>query len=191
MRFKNTVFNVIEIVKAYKDWQPTVNARKAVKTVLSSVPDEYLVGLRRIIMTNATGLNRSRRRKKTKHRGQTRMSKEALGNYHQSWQGQPAYIEIFVDNIIAQCPRAMRVPPIRDALFSDVIFHEIGHHVHTTRAREFREREEVADDWALRIGSRYFRTRAWYLIPLVELFGLELFGRKINRYVSVTSGLEL
>ena len=98
---------------------------------------------------------------------------------------------LFVDNIIAQCPRAMRVPPIRDALFSDVIFHEIGHHVHTTRAREFREREEVADDWALRIGRSYFRTRAWYLIPLVKLFGLELFGKKINRYVSVTSGLEV
>ncbi len=181
---RNPEVIVIEIVEAYKDWQPPMNARKAVTAVVSSVPDEYLIGLRRIIMTNATGLNRSRRRKKTKHRGQTRRSKEALGNYHQSWQGQPAYIEIFVDNIIAQCPRAMRMPPIRDALFSDVVFHEIGHHVHMTRAREFREREEVADDWALRIGRHYFRTMAWYLIPLVNLFGLKLFGRKINLYRS-------
>jgi len=112
------------------------------------------------------------------------MSKEALGIYHQSWQGQPAYIEIFVDNIIAQSPRAMKIPPIRDALFSDVIFHEIGHHVHVTLAREFRKREEVADDWAFRIGRRYFRMRAWYLIPLAKVLGLELFGKKIGRYRS-------
>jgi hypothetical protein len=155
-----------------------------VTSVLANIPGVYLVGLQRIVMTNATGLSRSRRRKKTRHRGQTRNSIEALGSYHQPWQGQPGYIELLVDNIIAQCPKAMRIPPIRDALFSDVIFHEIGHHVHTTRAREFREREDVADDWAFCIGRRYFRRKGWYLIPLAKMCGLELFGRKINRYRS-------
>jgi hypothetical protein len=61
-------------------------------------------------------LNRAQRRKKTKHRGVTRHKREALGSYAQPWQGRAAYINLFVDNIVAQCPRAAALPPVRNAL---------------------------------------------------------------------------
>ena len=163
----------MEIVEAYKDWQPPIDGRKAVAAAISAVPNEHLIGLDRVVLTNAGGLNRSQRRKKTRWRGRTRNSREALGTYAQPWQGRAAYINLFVDNIIAQCPRAAKLPPIRNALFADILFHEIGHHIHVTRTKQFRQREDVADDWARSLGESYLRGRRWYLAPLVKLLGLE------------------
>ncbi len=163
----------MEIVEAYKDWQPSIDGRKAVAAAVSAVPKEHLIGIGRVVLTNAGGLNRAQRRKKPKHRGVTRQSREALGNYAQPWQGRAAYINLFVDNIVAQCPRAAKLPPIRDALFADILFHEIGHHLHVTRTKQFREREDVADDWARSLGELYLRRRRWYLAPLIKLLGLE------------------
>lgn len=163
----------IDIVESYKVWEPTTNARKAVESVLRSVPDEYLTGLNRIVLTDAAGLNRTRRRKKTRHRGQTRNSREAIGNYHQAWQGQKAYIELFVDNIVAQCPKAMKIAALRDLVFADVLFHEIGHHIHMTQTKVYREREDVADEWIHRLGKTYLRGK-WYVRALAKTFDLDL-----------------
>jgi hypothetical protein len=163
----------VEIVEAYKDWQPPIDGRRAVAAVMSAVPKQHLTGLDRVVLTNAGGLNRAQRRKKTKWRRQTRHSREALGTYAQPWQGRAAYINLFVDNIVAQCPRAARFPPIRDALFADILFHEIGHHIHVTRTKQFREREDVADEWARKLGELYLRRKRWYLVPLIRWFGIE------------------
>jgi hypothetical protein len=162
----------VEIVESYKDWQPPINASQAVAAAVSSIPRKHLVGLQRIVLTNASGLNRTRRRRKTKHQGRTRKSMEALGFYRQAWHGQPASIELLVDNIVAQCPRAMKVSPIRNVFFADILFHEMGHHIHLTQAKQFREREDVADDWAQRLGELYLRKRRWYLLPLLKCAGL-------------------
>jgi hypothetical protein len=164
--------SIIEIVESYRIWEPPTNAREAVISVLRSVPDEYLMGLNRIVLTDADGLNRARRRKKTRHRGETKNSREAIGIYHQAWQGQKAYIELFVDNIVAQCPKAMKISPLRDLVFADVLFHEIGHHIHMTRTKVYREREEVADEWIHRLGAAYLK-RKWYLRPLGRIFDLK------------------
>ena len=141
--------------------------------VLRRVPSEYLVGLGRIILSNANELNRARRRKKSRHRGKTRNSKEAVGTYHQAWQGRKAYIELFVDNIVAQCPHAIKILPLRDLVFADVLLHEIGHHIHLTHTKEFRQREDVADDWVRRLGESYLVRRKWYILPLAKVFDLD------------------
>ena len=140
-------------------------------SVLQSVPNEYLTGLNRIVLTDAGGLNRAGRRKKTRHRGKTKNRREAIGSYHQAGQGQKTYIELFVDNIVAQCPKAMKISPLRDLVFADVLFHEIGHHIHMTRAKVYREREDVADEWMQRLAKTYLR-RKWYLRPLAKIFDL-------------------
>lgn len=163
--------STIEIVERYKIWEPTTNAREAVESVLQSVPDEYLTGLNRIVLTEAGGFNRAARRKKTRHRGKTKNSREAIGSYHQAWQGQKAYIELFVDNIVAQCPKAMKISPLRDLVFADVLFHEIGHHIHITGTKVYREREDVADEWMHRLAKTYLR-RKWYLRRLAKIFDL-------------------
>jgi hypothetical protein len=45
--------------------------------------------------------------------------------------------------------------------FGQVLFHEIGHHVHTTVKREFREKEDVADDWATKLLGHYLQSHYW------------------------------
>jgi hypothetical protein len=172
MRYLDNSWADIEIIEEYKDWQPPVDALRATTAAISTVPREHLRGLRRIVLTNASGLNRIRRRKKAKDNGRTRKSIEALGFYQQAWQGGAASIELLVDNIIAQCPRSMKLPAIRDVFFADILFHELGHHIHRTRAKQFRDRECVADDWARRLGELYLRKRGWYLLPLLRWLGL-------------------
>jgi hypothetical protein len=53
-----------------------------------------------------------------------------------------------------------------------VLFHEIGHHLHLTCTKEFREREEVADDWIHRLAETYLKGRKWYIRPLARVFKL-------------------
>ena len=47
----------------------------------------------------------------------------------------------------------------REMLFGDVLFHEIGHHIRATVQPEFREKEDVADGWKLRLTRQYTRFR--------------------------------
>ena len=39
----------------------------------------------------------------------------------------------------------LRIPLIREGKIADVLFHEIGHHIHFTCRPEYREKEDVAD----------------------------------------------
>jgi len=74
---------------------------------------------------------------------------------------------------VAQCPEAMKIPALRNLVFADVLFHELGHHIHLTRTKEFRDREDVADDWIHRLAGRYLRGRKWYIRPLAKIFNLD------------------
>ena len=99
---------------------------------------------------------------------------KALGMYHQQWSGKPAWIEIFVDRIVKSDDSAWtwRIPLLRTVLVAEVVYHELGHHVHKTRRPEFREREDVADDWSERFTSAYFRREYRYLLPLLPVVRL-------------------
>jgi hypothetical protein len=47
-----------------------------------------------------------------------------------------------------------------------VLFHEIGHHIDYTVKPEFREKEDVADDWAKKMIGNYFTKEYRYLLPV-------------------------
>jgi hypothetical protein len=49
--------------------------------------------------------------------------------------------------------------------FSDVLYHEIGHHIHATRRPEHREKEDVAEKWKARLESKFILGRYWYFFP--------------------------
>ena len=51
------------------------------------------------------------------------------------------------------------MPIVREFVVRDVLFHEIGHHIHATIRPEFREREDVADIWKVRLDQHYLRSR--------------------------------
>ena len=132
-----------------------------VQRMLDSVPEKYLVGLQEVVITNASGLSRKQRRTVTKsRRGNVRFD-EAAGLYHPAFNGRPAWIEIFVDNTLRgwESEWWLRIPLIREGKLADVLFHEIGHHIHLTCRPEYREKEDVADIWQVRLGRNYSRKR--------------------------------
>jgi hypothetical protein len=158
----------ILITESYQHFRPAIDAMSTVDRLLTGIPQKYLVGLKTVVLTDSTGLNHQSRRKKTWSRKRKVRIQECAGLYHQAWQGEPAWIELFVDNAISRCPGyLLKVPFVRDLQVASVLYHEIGHHIHKTQAPRYREREDVADDWSFRLATHYIRHRYWYFWPLL------------------------
>ncbi len=157
----------IPIRENYRDWRPPLDASNVVRKLIDVVPNRYLIGLTSIVLTNSGALNRRRRRAVTSSRGTKVRIPSALGLYHRAFRGEPAWIELFIDNIVRAMPKsALWIPVARDLTFGDVIFHELGHHIHSTQAPEYREREDVADTWERKLTMFYVRRHLRYLIPI-------------------------
>ena len=159
----------VELVEAYRTYSPPAWVRPTVDRILSGMPARYLSGLRTVVLTDAGGLNYARRRAKTLSRKKKVKISESTGLYHQKWKGEPAWIELFVDNIVPWYGRMTWLRFIRDLAIGEILAHEIGHHIHTTRAPEFREREDVAEKWKGKLLGPYLMRRYWYFFPLVVL----------------------
>jgi len=157
----------VEIVEAYRTYSPPAWVRSTVDRILSGVPAGYLSGLRTVVLTDAGGLNYDRRRAKTRSRRKKLKISESRGLYHRKWNGEPAWIELFVDNIVPWYGRMTWLRFIRDFAIGEVLAHEVGHHIHSTKAPEFREREDVADKWSRKLLVPYLMRRYWYFFPLV------------------------
>ena len=175
----------IEICESYKDFSPPSWVHKSVTRLIEGVPDKYLAGLQSVTLTNVDGLNHSRRRQKTISRKRKVAVRECRGLYHYKWQGKPAYIELFVDQIIHRWPLIiLKVPLFQDLLLADVLYHELGHHIHKTTAPENREREDVAEDWQKKLGRDYFRQKYKWIKPFrIILKPIVAFLLKIVRLI--------
>jgi hypothetical protein len=102
-----------------------------------------------------------------------------VGYYHQAWNGSPAWIELFIDQILKGGGNyPLWLPLFREVLLGHVLFHELGHHIHVVVRPEHREKEDVADDWGTRLNNNFLRKKYWYLIPIAKI--LRLF-RKTKR----------
>ncbi len=151
---------MVDIVEAYKDFRPRCDARGVVADLLASVPQEHLAGLRSVVLTNARALAGRRRRGWSWWRGRKARHTEVAGLYHGAWQGEEAWIELFVEQVLSGAPSwALRLPLVRSVLFGTVLFHEIGHHIHAVQRPEHREREDVADDWQRRLAREHVKRR--------------------------------
>lgn len=66
-----------------------------------------------------------------------------------------------MDNALRGWERSwlLRIPLLREGKIADVLFHEIGHHIHFTSRPEYREKEDVADVWKVRLQDNYNRQR--------------------------------
>ena len=157
-----------QIVEAYKDYSPPPQVTRIVRVLLQYVPPEHLVGLRTIVLTNYAALSHDKRRHKLRSRGRLVGMQRVLGSYHQSWKGNPAWIDMFVDLIVDQYifTSMFYLPILPYIPFANVLYHEIGHHIHKTSRPEFNEREDVADNWRDKLEGRFLRNRYWYLSPI-------------------------
>jgi hypothetical protein len=137
---------------------PPFDVAATVEKMLETVPPKFLNGLSEIVLTNTATLPRKLRRSVTKSRGRKVKQAEARGLYFQEWNNQPAWIQIYVDNTLRNWERGLwlKLSYFREQVLGNVLFHEIGHHIHKTLRPEFREREDVADEWKTKLRRNQF-----------------------------------
>lgn len=156
----------VKITESYINYVPPVDCCAAVKRLLATVPEKYLVGLDSVVLCNLSGQSRKIRTGTLPRRGRRIRREEVAGLYHQEWQGEKAWIQVFVDQI-EMPPRSLRwIRSLPDLMLGQVLYHELGHHIHTLRP-EYLEREDVADRWAARFSRNHLRRRYWYLYPIL------------------------
>jgi hypothetical protein len=162
-----------EIIDAYQGYDPPCDVKRIVTLLLRYVPSENLVGLKSIVLTNSEGLSRDQRRQKTWSRKRKIRIADALGLYYRATPHSGATIRILVDNILRTYPKSfLWVKPLLNVYFGDVLYHELGHHVHATRRPEYRGKEDVADKWKATFNRKFFASRYWYLFPVAIVIKL-------------------
>jgi len=159
------------IVTSFSGYEPPFDLVPIVRRMLESVPEQYLFGLSEIVLTNASALTGKRRRGVSKSkRGKVR-AVEARGLYHPAFSGSRAWVELFVDNTLRGWENGwwLRIPLLREGKVGDVLFHELGHHIHFTHRPERREKEDVADVWKVRLQKHYTNDRFWWMATFGRL----------------------
>jgi hypothetical protein len=159
------------ISTSFFGYKPPFDPAPIVRRMLESIPEKYLFGLGEVVLTNASGLPRKRRRSITKSRRRKVGVIEARGLYHPAFDGNRAWIEIFVDNTLRGWENGwwLRIPLLDEGKIGDVLFHEIGHHIHFSCRPEYREREDVADVWKVRLQMEYSKRRFRWMAGLGRL----------------------
>ncbi len=174
-----------EIVESYRDFEPPAQIRKMVDNLLTTVPPKYLVGLKKIVLTNRSALPRDKRRQKVWGRGRKYRLAESLGSYSRSWKSSPATVWLYVDNIVSADPAwVLRTPLLRYMRLGDVLYHEIGHHIHAVHRPVYDGHENVAEDWSRKLRGRFVRRHYWFLMPILyPLSHLLKLGKRIRKAV--------
>jgi hypothetical protein len=140
-----------------------------IERLLMTVPHDDLVGLDEIAVADALP-----------RRGQH----VAAGLYRRrwsrgGWQRQPARIDLAFDGIYLDMPRWLfRVPFVRRLMLANILYHEIGHHVHRVRAHGVSkgDQEEFAERYA-RAQLKHLFTRWRPLIAPFARLALRLGNR--------------
>jgi hypothetical protein len=161
-----------QIVVAFQNYSPPFNAEKAIRRMLRIVPPKYLWGLHAVVLTNVGALSHKEREQRGLGRGRAPL-RESLGYYNQAWKGQPARVTLLVDNLEKRWGRTwLRVGIVRDIALSELLYHELGHHIHRLHVPEYEGKENVAEKWSDRLSKKFLRERLWYLLPLAAPIAL-------------------
>ena len=155
--------------------------------MLDSVPKHLLAGLGQVVLSNAGGLSNKRRNIRVRSRKRRAGLSTAIGLYHPASRNNSAWIEIFVDNALLGWEEGwwLRIALVREGRLSDVLFHEIGHHIHHNVRPDRREKEDVADVWKVRLQRNYNRQRFSWMGAIARLiqpvFGTAFLERQRQR----------
>jgi hypothetical protein len=165
----------VEIKECYSV-KPFFNPKASIERLLAGIPKEYISGLATVVLRDSDSLNHDRRRAKVFRLGKKVRIRECMGLYHEKQKGEPAWIEVFIDNVLPSNKNnpvvklLMKLSIIQDVIISKALYHEIGHHIHKTRSPEYGEREQIADQWGKKLEASYFIHKYPYLImPLLVI----------------------
>ena len=156
----------------YLEYQPPGYTRSTIAELLSNLPKQYLTGIQSVVLTNSAAIPRGKTRR---IQGKKHVQRSCLGFYHPKWKGEPAWIELVVDNIVTAHFKSgatgllMLIPIVRNLAFATTLFHEVGHQLDHTTGASGRNGEAAADAWNTKLMVSYFRKHYWYLMPFVRI----------------------
>jgi hypothetical protein len=153
----------VRIETRYFEYTPPVRVNESVQLLMRYVPEEHLNGLHTITLTNSESL-KGIRGKITSEKRRFRPA-ECLGLYGDG------HIFVAIDQIFSQYPELLLlVPPLKTVVIGQVLYHEIGHHIHRLEEPGYRpDRETEADEWRDKLMQLFVRKRYWYLRGTADL----------------------
>lgn len=153
----------VKVVEEYYNYRPPVRVVRSVEVLLRYVPEEHLEGLHKITVTNSEYMEKALKGKYTQEKRRFRAS-DCRGMYSTN------RIWLVLDNII-EVDAFMIIPAVRTIFIGEVLYHEIGHHVHKLQQPGFRkDKEAFADELKEDLMRTLIRQRYWYLKPFKPLF---------------------
>jgi hypothetical protein len=159
------------IVENYHDYTPPPKTRESVELLLRYVPPEYLVGLQSIVLSNIGAFTRKERKSAALgRRGKVSLAKTRGWYSGSRKKGFPASIRLNIDRIEASDVSWFRhIPLLRYQALSEVLYHEIGHHIHFAHRPVHDGKENVAEDWQRKLFRRFARARYPFLVPVLRM----------------------
>ena len=158
---------MVDIHENYRDYMPPAWLRATVERLLASLSAEHVGGLESIVLTNSSSL---RKGKTGRVGGRKYRAQECRGFYHPAGSQGRAWIELVVDNTLrAFAGRRLWLNMWRDVIVGDVLYHEIGHHLHETVGSAQKGGEASADDWSRRLSEVHFEKRYGRYKPLFAI----------------------
>ncbi len=93
-----------------------VDLAEEARGLLRLVPPEHLVGISRITVSGSRPLDEM-------------AGEEVLGQYFEAYDGEPAFIMIYPQEMAREVPFLLRpFPVVWRVLLAETLFHEVGHH---------------------------------------------------------------
>ncbi len=147
------------IIKTRHESHIPTTIEKLVKTLLSKVPNEHLIGLGAIIIVDQVTFKKHRR-------------SEAL--YWPKDGKELARIEIGIETIFAGMPRVFFfLPFVVKFMLANALYHEIGHHyLSFTHGTLKIKGEDFADNYRKRMIRQVFWGWRLFLLPFRSLINL-------------------
>jgi len=152
-------------VEQYLEYSPPVHVYGSVSLLMRHVPEKYLAGVKKIVLTNSASLRSSYKGKYWAGDHRIRAA-DSRGMY---WDG---YIFLVIDHIFRGYPEVLLLLPIiKTYAIGEVFYHEVGHHIHKCEQPGYRDNKEViADEWKEKLLTAFFSKRYWYLAGVFRIY---------------------
>ncbi len=109
------------------------------RRLLRRLPPEHLAGLSRIVVSGGRPLDE-------------RHGEEILGQYFEAYEGEPAFIMLYPEEMAGDLPSFLRkVPTVWRVVLAETLYHEVGHHYQRfTHGIRKPAQEDHAESYGLR-----------------------------------------
>lgn len=140
-----------KIVEDYDGYTPPIRVNSAVELLMKHVPPQHVEGLHKVVLTNSARVLKTHKGKYT-FDGQRMRAADLRGFYGDG------NICLIMDRILDHYPQSfLLVPMFKMLAIGEILYHELGHHIHRRDEPGYRDnREAVADEWSDKLLISFF-----------------------------------